>query len=348
MLHQLTLTQSDIGEIRQLLGFLTQKFSTPEEAEFLHNASIYAHDLPLSIRRSLNDFRLNEIDHSVVHLISGYPIDEEKIGLTPSDRIQRKDTLRTLEEQFLLMLCSALLGDVFGWATQQSGVMIQDVLPVKGKDSEQIGSSSLAELMWHTEESFHPYRCDYVGLMCLRNPQRVATTLASDRAILKLDEKEIQILFEPRFIFQSDISHVKEHKTTDLKHLGQEQEDFLLKAAYERIHKMNEVPSQQAVLYGDFQQPYMCIDSIYIKGVDQESENAAQSLIKAIDEELTDLVLEPGDICFIDNYRAVHGRRAFTPTYDGNDRWLKRSNITRDLKKSRGQRISRKRSRIIF
>jgi enduracididine beta-hydroxylase len=52
------------------------------------------------------------------------------------------------------------------------------------------------------------------------------------------------------------------------------------------------------------------------------------------------LVLEPGDYVFIDNYRTVHGRKPFKARYDGNDRWLKRTNITKDLRKSRAARIS--------
>jgi hypothetical protein len=35
----------------------------------------------------------------------------------------------------------------------------------------------------------------------------------------------------------------------------------------------------------------------------------------------------------------VHGRRAFKARYDGSDRWFKRMNITRDLRKSRADRI---------
>jgi alpha-ketoglutarate-dependent taurine dioxygenase len=58
-------------------------------------------------------------------------------------------------------------------------------------------------------------------------------------------------------------------------------------------------------------------------------------------------VLEPGDFVFIDNYRAVHGRKPFKARYDGNDRWLKRINITRDLRKSRDARLSST-ERLIF
>jgi enduracididine beta-hydroxylase len=57
-------------------------------------------------------------------------------------------------------------------------------------------------------------------------------------------------------------------------------------------------------------------------------------------------VLEPGDMLFVDNFRAVHGRRPFSARFDGRDRWLKRINVTRDLRKSRRVRGSRE-SRVI-
>ena len=37
----------------------------------------------------------------------------------------------------------------------------------------------------------------------------------------------------------------------------------------------------------------------------------------------------------MDNYRAIHGRYAFQPRYDGTDRWLKKMMLTRDVRKSR-------------
>jgi L-asparagine oxygenase len=36
-------------------------------------------------------------------------------------------------------------------------------------------------------------------------------------------------------------------------------------------------------------------------------------------------------LLIIDNRRAVHGRTAFTPRYDGRDRWLKRAYLVSDL-----------------
>jgi len=45
------------------------------------------------------------------------------------------------------------------------------------------------------------------------------------------------------------------------------------------------------------------------------------------------VVLRPGDVAFLDNYRVVHGREPFTPRYDGHDRWLKRVNLIRDIRR---------------
>jgi alpha-ketoglutarate-dependent taurine dioxygenase len=73
---------------------------------------------------------------------------------------------------------------------------------------------------------------------------------------------------------------------------------------------------------------------------DEESRRAMQALIDAVDARLTAVVLAPGDFCFVDNYKAVHGRRPFKVRYDGADRWLKRVNVTRDLRKSREARAS--------
>ncbi len=50
------------------------------------------------------------------------------------------------------------------------------------------------------------------------------------------------------------------------------------------------------------------------------------------------LRLTPGDLVIIDNRVTVHGRTAFQPRYDGADRWLQRTYVTTDLRRSRDHR----------
>lgn len=52
-----------------------------------------------------------------IYLITGYPIDDAKIGLTPEHWKDNPNRSKTLEEEMLLVLFGSLLGEVFGWMT---------------------------------------------------------------------------------------------------------------------------------------------------------------------------------------------------------------------------------------
>ena len=54
-----------------------------------------------------------------------------------------------------------------------------------------------------------------------------------------------------------------------------------------------------------------------------------------------EIVLRPGDLFFIDNSRAFHGRSSFTPRWDGADRWLCRLQGLCNLAVSRFARADR-------
>jgi hypothetical protein len=118
--------------------------------------------------------------------------------------------------------------------------------------------------------------------------------------------------------------------------------------AYAKVERMLEAPEQVPVLFGDPESPYLRLDPFFMKPVgDRETQEALKAAIGAIDAVLEDLVLEPGGIYFIDNYQGVHGRKPFRARFDGSDRWLKRINIARDLRKSRDVRECAS-SRLLF
>lgn len=50
------------------------------------------------------------------------------------------------------------------------------------------------------------------------------------------------------------------------------------------------------------------------------------------------LVLRPGELAFVDNRVAVHGRTSFRPRHDGRDRWLHRTFVHLDNRRSAGHR----------
>jgi hypothetical protein len=306
-MHRLELTDEDIGATLLLVKEVASRHGSVEEADFLDNATTYAQELPRRLRAFLNVFRLTE--PSGICLISGYPVDDAKIGKTPPHWRKKHDSSSTIEEEIFLNLCGALLGDAIAWSHQRNGLICQDLAPIKGHENEMLGSGSAQGLVWHTEDAYYPYRGDYIGLMCLRNQDAVPTTFASIDEI-QLDPNQVGVLFEPCFIFRPDPSHA--------------------------THSEGE---KAPVLFGDPRSPYVRFDPYCMDRPEtEEARSAMDYLIRAIDENLTGVALLPGECLFIDNYKAVHGRSSFKARFDGTDRWLKRINIARDLRKSRGVR----------
>jgi Fe(II)/alpha-ketoglutarate-dependent arginine beta-hydroxylase len=331
----LILEAGEVAAIRKVLAALAATHGSAEEPELLLESTLLAHELPRRVRTALNSFRLTEPD-SALFIVSGYPVDEGKIGPTPAHWHRPNQARSTaLEEEILLVLACSLLGDCIGWQTQQGGRIIHDVMPVQGMEQEQIGIGSEQLIWWHTEDAFHPLHGDYLAMMCLRNPDRVATTFASLDG-LTLDPEDWQTLFEPHFTILPDSSHRPEYSA----HPGAAGNG--LAGQYARIEQMRRQPEKIALLSGDPRSPYIRIDPYFMDPIRDNSraQRAFAALLAALDSRLGDVVLEPGDLCFIDNRKAVHGRRAFKPRYDGRDRWLKRANVTRDLRKSRQARVA--------
>jgi Fe(II)/alpha-ketoglutarate-dependent arginine beta-hydroxylase len=331
-MSRLVLEQGEIESIQGLLKEIIAGIATVEDEAFQSCAAVYAQELPRRVRRHMHDFKLHEPETAVC-VISGIPLDQEKIGPTPAHWKSRNGTRSgALEEEVLLVLFGSLLGDCIGWATQQDGYVVHDILPIKGHEGEQLGSGSEQLLWWHTEDAFHPYRGDYLGMMCLRNPDAVATTFATVED-LPLTEAQLDLLFQPHFTIRPDESHL-------MKNRAKPQMDGEVAASYDHIEQMNSEPERIAVLCGDRRSPYIRIDPYFMDPVrDNEPAQAAlDALVAAIESRIGDLVLEAGDYCFLDNCKSVHGRKPFKARFDGTDRWFKRINITRDLRKSRTSR----------
>jgi|ERR1041385_3536583 Fe(II)/alpha-ketoglutarate-dependent arginine beta-hydroxylase len=330
----LSLSAHEIDAVQALTHGIALEHKSVEEVEFIRRAPVYAHELPRRIREFLSDFKLQEPACGVC-LISGYPIDNARIGKTPSHWKWKLDTAASLEEQIMFVLFGCLLGDPFAWATQQDGYLMHDVLPIKDNEYDQLGTGSEQLLWWHTEDAFHPHRADYLGLMCLRNPDRVATTIGAPD-ISRMPQEQVDLLFQPRFLIKPDESH-SEKNESDLRKQTRNG-DEVLDSAYENIRKLNSAPPRVPMLFGNRQAPYVRLDPYFTTPLDDEAGAALNALAQSIDENIQEVVLQPGDCFFIDNYRIVHGRKAFKARYDGTDRWLKRLNLTRDLRKSQGSR----------
>jgi Fe(II)/alpha-ketoglutarate-dependent arginine beta-hydroxylase len=343
-MNRLVMHDEEIRIVKGLLGEVIAQYSSVDDQNFLEEVPVIANEIPRRLRRFLNVFRQEDLPESAC-VVAGYPVDDEKIGPTPDHWRTRSAVSPTLEEELLFVLFGSLLGEAIGWATQQNGYIVHDVLPIRSDEDSQLSSGSKQLIWWHNEDAFHPYRGDYVGLMCLRNPDHIPTTLASMGSV-KLDPKTIASLFEPRFVIRPDESHAKKNNGNS-QHLALGS-NGCVEASYKRINEMQAHPEPLAVLFGDPLSPYIRVDPYFMDPPEDDvSQKAFNTLIYALNANSSEVALQPGDMLFVDNYRAVHGRKPFKAKYDGTDRWLKRINIARDLRKSRSARRAGA-SRVIF
>lgn len=333
------LNDDDRAQVRSLADEVAAKHESVEDEDFLRNMSLYAAELPRSLRASLMSFRQTE--SASVLVVNALTVDKEAVGPTPAHWTHRSARPPALAEEVAFFLLANLLGDPIGWATQQDGRVMHDVFPIKGHQKEQLGSGSEELLTWHTEDAFHPFRTDYLGLLCLRNPDAVVTTYAAVED-LDLPGDVAAVLREARFPIQPDRSHLPENTG------GTRQLDAatvaMLRRSYEWITALDEAPERVAVLFGAEDFPYLRIDPYFMGALDPADDpEAAAALAVAvaeIDRAITGYALRQGEVIFIDNYRAVHGRQPFRARFDGTDRWLKRLNVVRDMRKSRERRLS--------
>ncbi|MFC9294741.1 guanitoxin biosynthesis L-enduracididine beta-hydroxylase GntD [Streptomyces sp. NPDC057011] len=323
------------ADIDDLVRELTRDLSSVHDAAFHRKAAVLAHGLPRELREALVGFRLGE--PSGGFLLSGIRVGDA-IGPTPGHWHQAEGEVSpALREEAVFVLCAQLLGDPFGYATLHNGLLMHNIVPIKGHEKEQISSGSEELLEWHTEEAFHPYRSDYTALMCLRNPYGAPTTYA-EISDLDIDEADRGILRQPLFATRPSGSHSAE-RNAYTTHLPEERH-ARARESFDRIEELHRNPPAVSILFGDDADPYLCVDPDCMTPLTEEAAGALERLCAEINRKIQDIALTPGDILFLDNHSAIHGRRPFKARFDGSDRWLKRMNITRDLRRSRARRLS--------
>ncbi|MFE3578026.1 TauD/TfdA family dioxygenase [Streptomyces vinaceus] len=283
--------------------------------EYADEIRVEAERLPVGVRQFLVSSRAAE---EAVIALANLPVDENLVPTPPSWQIAAKEDAAVREELVLLLIAS-VLGDPFAWTNQQNGRLVHDVCPSKGQENSLTSASSQQQLTLHTEDVFHACRGDYVALMCLRNPDSVGTTVATVESV-EFSEPLREVLLEDRFRFYPDDSHevVPEHTA-------------------ERPSALEDRPHEVAsVLFGPAEFPYLRIDADFTSPVpgDDQAERAMREAAEELAAAAERIVLTPGEAAFIDNYRVIHGRDTFTPRYDGTDRWLKRTSIVRDLRRT--------------
>lgn len=309
---EIELTADEAIEIRRLSRALGREYGSSDEESLLRDLDRYPAEMPARVVEEIGAYM--EDPEADFVLVKRHMICERDLGPTPVDQKDPTTTRTSLEYEMLVMLYGTILGSVFGWATQQQGHLVNDIIPMAAFAEQQVGASSKIELAWHTEDAYHPGRADFICLFCLRNPTGAPTTVSSLTDI-KSDLELPAELFEPCVRIAAD----------DAQAAGAEEagiEDWTESAVKPR-----------PILSENGNGLQMCVDPAYMSVASDEEgvRDAVTGFCQAIDEHLTEVVLTPGDVLLLNNHRAVHGRRPFKPTYSGRDRWLKRVNVARNF-----------------
>jgi Fe(II)/alpha-ketoglutarate-dependent arginine beta-hydroxylase len=333
----LRLTAGERTVVGDLVDLVLEEDPERPLEEKLDRLAVYAHELPHRLRSVLTEFRLTGRPYGGL-AVSGLPVIESRVPATPLSYTDLPVDREVDRAAAMLLLVGSVLGDPYSYLSQQKGRLVLDVFPVPGHEHEQLGSSSTTNLEWHNEDAFHPLRADWIMLCCLRNLDQVATTFAPIHDV-ELDEQTRRVLFEERFVILPDDSHTAAFNTATT---GTDDVEAV-RRAFDVIAEMISDPPRTAILSGDPAAPYVRVDPAFMSRElgDAVAEAALATVIAAIDRRLEDVVLAPGEMLIIDNQRAVHGRRPFAARYDGTDRWLRRINVTADLRKSAGRRFGR-------
>ena len=240
-------------------------------------------------------------------MFHGAHVDEETLGPTPAGwELGHQNEQRDPVTEAALLGFAAAAGDVFAFARQHAGALIQNVAPVRDHEFEAVGTGSRGLLDWHTEDAFDGARPDYVALICLRGDVRAQTALAPLDG-MDLDDADAAVLRQARFMHGIDKASGGNGRPEDGV----------------RGPILTEGPSGLEI--------GLDMDCVAAVAGDHVAAAALGRLHDAANRAGIYVTLRRGDVLLFDNRRVLHARTSFTPRYDGTDRWLQRVIISSDL-----------------
>ncbi|MET8857914.1 TauD/TfdA family dioxygenase [Streptomyces sp. NPDC004579] len=279
-----------------------------DDPAWLEHARTLSSSIPAAVREEIRRFR-HDPGPGGLMTVRNLPLSGAELPDTPTERgsVERTATVPAA----VAVLLSLHLGEIAAFREEKYGALVQNVVPVPGRETEQSNAGSIP-LDLHVENAFHPNRPDYVGLLCLRGDHsgRAGTLVSSIREAVRLISDEVlEELRRPVFVTEPPPSFGGGDSTP--------------------VH---------AVLEGDPEDPNVRVDFHATRALDDTGKAALERLRDAFLDVASELVLRSGEMAFVDNRLAIHGRTAFTPRYDGRDRWLHRTFVHLDHRRTRVHR----------
>lgn len=276
---------------------------------FGRQARLLARELPTAVLQALWSFEEHGSDTGVLVLRG---LDVGDLPPTPGDNTGGTGGRTLLARQQAVL--SHALGSMVGYAAEGHGHLLQDMVPNRRLAATQQSQGSRVELEAHTEQCFSDLRPDYVVLGCLRGDDDAATY-----AFRALDVA----------------AHVGPE---DLLELCRPLWTTLVDESFADYLDTREVRGPFPILSGDPDDPTLLIDQDLMHGITRHAQELLERVLSTYVAHRHAVVLQAGDVLFLDNLRAMHGRSPFAPRFDGTDRFITRGFVVRDLRRSRSAR----------
>jgi L-asparagine oxygenase len=287
----------EINVLKSLASKITINPSEEPELFCIQLKEINVH-VPERIKSILSNFALNGSESGFL-LIKNIDITNYELQETPAGN-QYKVGETTLLSKIQGLLIS-IMSDMIAYEAEGYGNLYQDVVPMKEMATIQTSVGSNAELEIHTEQAFSNLRPDILSLACLRGDKEALTYILPVNEITKnLSNDDVDVLYKPLWKTGVDLS-------------------FKLNG-HEFIE--GDVRGPLAILNGRIDDPKLIFDQDLMEGITDESNKMIKKIVNIYYKYRGAHNLKPGEIIFIDNNRAVHGRSPFFPRYDGYDRFL--------------------------
>jgi L-asparagine oxygenase len=214
----------------------------------------------------------------------------------------------------------SILGEMIAYEGECYGHLFQDIVPIQCMEKMQTSLGSGQELEIHTEQAFSHLRPDILSLACIRGNSKAFTYILHVNEIINdMSPSEIDLLRQPLWKTGIDLS---------FKLNGHEFIEGDIRGPFPIVSRLDT-------------DPYLLFDQDLMTGITEESQKIIDKIIDIYYQHRIEYNLKPGEIIFIDNNRAVHGRSSFIPKYDGFDRFLVRCFAVFDYEKSEYARNGR-------
>jgi len=307
--HVIELDQNEINILISLANNITVSPSI-EPSLFCKQVKQLSLLIPKRIREILTDFALNGSPSGFL-LVKNIPLNDFHLPVTPSNNNRRIGETTILSKIQSILI--NVMGEMISYEAEGYGQLFQDIVPIKHMAKDQTSVSSSTELEIHTEQAFSNLKPDILSLSCLKGDENAFTYILPVNTIIEnLNNNEIELLYQPLWKTEVDLS---------FKLNGNEFID-------------GDVRGPLSILNGSHNDPTLIFDQDLMTGITEESNNMIQKIVDIYYTHRISHNLKSGEIIFIDNNRAVHGRSSFSPKYDGNDRFLIRCFATFELEKS--------------